>query len=491
MLRAAGRLVRADLRQRPLQAALTGLVVAIAAGALLVTMHLRAVMEEPFNDLMVATNGAHLNVMGPPAAVAEASALPEVAEAGAPRRLVLVAAAEGRDRLVLSALPARATVDRPLVIDGRLPRRPGELALNRALALAMGVGPGDRMSVGGERLEVVGVAVLPLPSADGWVTPDQVAALTPAPPEEGERVDRGGGRRRAAARRPGRRRRGRPAARRRRRGACQRLARGAQRLHRRVAPHARDPRQLDAARAAGHLLHAGDRDRRPRAGRPAPDRPPALGRGDPGRRHRGARRPLPDGRAARRAGRPARGPPARSAAAGRHARPARHAPARTARRAARRARAAVDARRRGAGVRSAGLAGGPAAARRRAAAGARYRHPARIARRARRSRPAVAGDGGARGQGRVRPACARPVDRRQPRARRRDGGVRAGLRDHHGPPGHRPGAARPALGGGGLHGLDAAPGRSTGCWRRCPASRPSAAATECSRRRAGSSWRRA
>ena len=115
MLRAAGRLVRADLRQRPLQAALTGLVVAIAAGALLVTLHLRAVMEEPFNDLMVATNGAHLNVMGPPAAVAEASALPEVAEAGAPRRLVLVAAAEGRDRLVaLRVAGAR---------DGRPPAR--------------------------------------------------------------------------------------------------------------------------------------------------------------------------------------------------------------------------------------------------------------------------------------------------------------------------------------------------------------------------------
>ncbi len=38
MLRATGRLIRADLAQRPLQAALTGLVVAIAAAALLVTL---------------------------------------------------------------------------------------------------------------------------------------------------------------------------------------------------------------------------------------------------------------------------------------------------------------------------------------------------------------------------------------------------------------------------------------------------------------------
>ncbi len=188
MVRAAGRLIRADLRQRPFQAALTGLVVAIAAGALLVTLHLRAVMEEPFDDLMSATNGAHLTVRGPPDLVAEAAEEPEVAEAAPPRRLVRVAAAGGGDRLILSALPARATVDRPLVIEGRLPRRPGELALNRPLALGMGLAPGDRMSLGGERLDVVGVAVLPLPNADGWVTPDQATALTPAPPEEGEPV---------------------------------------------------------------------------------------------------------------------------------------------------------------------------------------------------------------------------------------------------------------------------------------------------------------
>ena len=127
MLRAAGRLIRADLRQRPFQAALTGLVIAIAAGALLVTLHLRAVMEEPFDDLMRATNGAHLNVMGPPAAVAEAAALPEVAEAGAPRRLVRVAAAGGGDRLILSALP-EARDDRSPARD----RRPAPARAGRA-----------------------------------------------------------------------------------------------------------------------------------------------------------------------------------------------------------------------------------------------------------------------------------------------------------------------------------------------------------------------
>ena len=127
MLRAAGRLIRADLRQRPFQAALTGLVIAIAACALLVTLHLRAVMEEPFDDLMRATNGAHVDVMGPPAAVAEAAALPEVAEAGG------AAAARARrgGRRRRPAHPLRAAGrrdDRPPARD----RRPAPARAGRA-----------------------------------------------------------------------------------------------------------------------------------------------------------------------------------------------------------------------------------------------------------------------------------------------------------------------------------------------------------------------
>jgi hypothetical protein len=65
VLRAAGRQIRADLAQRRLQTALTGLVIAIAAAALLVTFHLRDVMSDPFDDLMTQTNGAHVSVTGP------------------------------------------------------------------------------------------------------------------------------------------------------------------------------------------------------------------------------------------------------------------------------------------------------------------------------------------------------------------------------------------------------------------------------------------
>jgi putative ABC transport system permease protein len=189
VLRATARIVRADLAQRPLQAALTGLVVAIAAGALLVTLHLRAVLDEPFDDLMRATNGAHVNVVGTPAAVARAAAHPEVAEAGEPRRAVRVAAqlSLGRGRAVLGALPARADIDRPLVIAGRLPRAPGEVTIFRGLATGEGLGPGDTLKLAdGEQLAIVGVAVLALTTVDGWVTPEQLGTLTSAPPAEGE-----------------------------------------------------------------------------------------------------------------------------------------------------------------------------------------------------------------------------------------------------------------------------------------------------------------
>jgi putative ABC transport system permease protein len=188
MLRAAGRLIRADLAQRPLQAALTGLVVAIAAGALLVTLYLRAVLDDPFADLMRATNGAHVTVFGPREAVARAAALPEVAEAGEPARLVRVAAgvSPARGRLVLGGLPERAAVDRPRVIAGRAPRERGEVMLNHALALGAGLDVGDELRVGGDRLAVVGVALLPMPTADGWVTPAHAVELKPAPPAPGE-----------------------------------------------------------------------------------------------------------------------------------------------------------------------------------------------------------------------------------------------------------------------------------------------------------------
>jgi len=63
MLAAALRIIRADLRARPLNAVLTGLVVAFAVGALVVTLHGRATLDAPYDRLFEATNGAHVTVV--------------------------------------------------------------------------------------------------------------------------------------------------------------------------------------------------------------------------------------------------------------------------------------------------------------------------------------------------------------------------------------------------------------------------------------------
>ncbi|HEX6023438.1 MAG TPA: hypothetical protein VFZ00_15695, partial [Solirubrobacter sp.] len=64
MRAAAVRLARADLFSRPGQTALTAIAIFAAATALVVTLALRAGLDEPFADAMTRTNGAHVAVYG-------------------------------------------------------------------------------------------------------------------------------------------------------------------------------------------------------------------------------------------------------------------------------------------------------------------------------------------------------------------------------------------------------------------------------------------
>ena len=181
MLRATGRLIRADLAQRPFQAVLTGLVIAIAAAALLVTLHLRAVLDQPFDALMRATNGAHVTLTGPAAEIRRAAARPGVAAASEIEPLVRVTAGLGRERGRLVLGTPHTGIDRPLVTEGRLPRTVGEVLASRQLALGMGLHPGGEIVVAGRRLRVVGVGALALANADAWVTPPLLASLAHGP----------------------------------------------------------------------------------------------------------------------------------------------------------------------------------------------------------------------------------------------------------------------------------------------------------------------
>ncbi len=186
MGRAALRLIRADLRARPGQALMTGLVVALAAGTVLVTLHVRAAFDAPWDDLVRATAGPDVVADGTPAAVARVAALPEVARAGALRPVVEAAArAPGTSlqRITLTGLPARPALDRPLVFAGRGLRDRGEVLVDPALADQHGIAPGAVLQVGaGARrrtLRVVGLASLGRFVGGGWALADDVRALAP------------------------------------------------------------------------------------------------------------------------------------------------------------------------------------------------------------------------------------------------------------------------------------------------------------------------
>ena len=185
MLRAAARLVRSDLRARPVQAFLTGLVLACSAAALVVTLHLRAVFDAPWEDLERATAGADVVIAGPAGAVARAGALPDVAAADAPRPLADVPVRLGSTagRLTLVGLPRAPRLDRPLLTAGRVARTPGEVVLDVALAGRQEIGPGAELTAGAgaraRRLRVVGLATVGRFAGGGWVTVPQARALRP------------------------------------------------------------------------------------------------------------------------------------------------------------------------------------------------------------------------------------------------------------------------------------------------------------------------
>ena len=115
MLAAALRIIRADLRARPLNTVLTGLVVAFALGALVVTLHGRATLDDPYDRLFAETNGAHVIATSESKAeLARIAALPGVVGSEGPRPLVEVTArvrgAGGRARA--DRAPAHARQDR-------------------------------------------------------------------------------------------------------------------------------------------------------------------------------------------------------------------------------------------------------------------------------------------------------------------------------------------------------------------------------------------
>ena len=182
MLRAAVRIIRADFATRPLHAALTGLVIAIAAGTLLVTMYMRASLDEPYDQLRAATYAADAYGIGQLSDLSGLSRMPGVASSEPPRPLLDATIEFGRERDVMTLIdtPGAARLDRPRVITGRAARAPGEVLLDHVLADFKGVRAGSTLELGTGahrlRLRVVGTGAWTHPGPVGWVLPGGVAA---------------------------------------------------------------------------------------------------------------------------------------------------------------------------------------------------------------------------------------------------------------------------------------------------------------------------
>ncbi len=179
-----GRLAVRDLRRRPAQAGLLLIAIMAATTTLTLGLALHGVTTQPYQRTRAATAGPDLLAeYGPPdlfqpdqpgrtgqpgrtARPVPPDARPLIQTPGVithsgpylaadvvlrAHGIVVPAQAEGRGE-------ARAKVDRPLVTEGTWVR-PGEVVLERTFAAALGVQPGDTVTLDGRRFRVAGTAV--------------------------------------------------------------------------------------------------------------------------------------------------------------------------------------------------------------------------------------------------------------------------------------------------------------------------------------------
>jgi len=166
------RLAGRDIRRHPAQAVLLLLAITAATAVLSLGLVLHGVTSQPYQQTRAATNGpdvvAYLPALhgpgvrpGPPAAAAALARAPGVTGHGGPypdvwtiiraRGLSAGAEAEGRTQ-------ASSPIDQPKLTAGGWVR-PGHVVIERTFADALGVGVGDRVTLGGQAFTVGGIAV--------------------------------------------------------------------------------------------------------------------------------------------------------------------------------------------------------------------------------------------------------------------------------------------------------------------------------------------
>ena len=193
---AVARAVRGGIgRRRGVQTIVIALVLVVSTASSVLGLTLIVDSHATFDHAFSAQHGAHVVATvdasrATPAALAATARLPQVSAASGPFAEANVSATDSSPGLPVQSLPpltlaGRATsggpVDDVTLEDGHWPQRTGQIVIE-ANTDGFGGGIGDTVTVtsapGKPRLTVVGLATSVSRSADAWVVPDDISALS-------------------------------------------------------------------------------------------------------------------------------------------------------------------------------------------------------------------------------------------------------------------------------------------------------------------------
>lgn len=187
---ALGKVVRSGVGRRRVQTLVIGLATMMAVAASVLGGTLLVVSGAPFDDAFARQHGAHLAVRFDAGKVSagqlsESKDAEGVSAAAGPFRTATVTprsdgAGPGGPMTVVGRGDPGRDVDEVALLDGRWPTHSGEIVLsaNSSLIPTMGRKLAFPGLPGGPTLTVVGVARSVTQTADAWVVPSQMPALT-------------------------------------------------------------------------------------------------------------------------------------------------------------------------------------------------------------------------------------------------------------------------------------------------------------------------
>ncbi|MFK4596530.1 ABC transporter permease [Streptomyces pristinaespiralis] len=187
---ALGKVVRSGVERRRVQTLVIGLTTMMAVAASVLGGSLLVVSGAPFDDAFGKQHGAHLSVQFDadrvsPGQLSRSKDAAGVSSTAGPFRTATVTprsdgAGPGWPMTVVGRDDRGHDVDEVALLEGRWPTRPGEIVLSAdsSLLATMGMKVAFPDLSGGPALTVVGVARSVTRTADAWVVPAQMPALT-------------------------------------------------------------------------------------------------------------------------------------------------------------------------------------------------------------------------------------------------------------------------------------------------------------------------